>query len=202
MEINHQKTKSVLTLKEVNIDLLLQKINALTDEDWDTEEDFKANYNKNPRSALNNTKHIIFRFSNKQANPFTYKNYSRWVNWKSILLPVLDSATKNYNYKKGVYTRVMLALLPAKSFISPHTDGNETGSIPHKIHIPLQTNENAFFYVDGEKFQLKQGFAYEVNNSVKHAVANSGNTDRVHLIFEYLDYDAQSEAIQKEIDQQ
>lgn len=202
MEVNAFKTETVRELGRVNVSSLKEKVFALTANDWDTTEDFEANYNKNPKSVLNSTQHIIFRFSNKQSNPFQYKSYSRWETWKSILLPVLDAATKNYQYKKGAYTRVMLAKLPAKSFISPHIDGNNTGSIPHKIHIPLQTNEGALFYVNAKKFQFKEGEAYEVNNSAKHAVANTGDSDRIHLIFEYLDYNAQSELIQKEIDQQ
>lgn len=202
MEINKNKTTSVLPLGQLDITELKGKIVLLQDTDWDTEEDFEANYNKNPKSVLTSTQHIIFRFSNKQTTPFSYKGYSRWNNWQTILLPLMNQATIPYGYKKGVYTRVMLAKLPPKSFIAPHTDGNKTGSIPHKIHIPIETNEGAFFYVNGEKFQLKEGEAYEVNNAAKHSVANTGDTDRIHLIFEYLDYSAQPTIIQQEIDKQ
>ena len=202
MEINNNKTDSIRELGKVNIEGLINKLNQLSKEDWDTEEDFKANYNKRPKSALNSTQHIILRFSNKQTNPFRYTSYSRWDEFSPILLPILEEVTKSYGYKKGVYTRVMLAKLPPKSFISPHTDGDKMGSIPHKIHIPLQTNEGAFFFVDGIKYQLKKGEAYEVNNAAMHSVANSGDTDRIHLIFEYLDYNVQIKEIQAEIDKQ
>ena len=202
MEINKNKTDSVRPLGKVDISSLKNKIALLKEEDWDTVEDYKANYNKKSNSVLNTTKHIILRFSNKQTTPFSYRSYSKWDDWKSLLLPILNDATNSYGYTRGVYTRVMLAKLPPKSFIAPHTDGNAKGSIPHKIHIPLQTNDAAFFYIEGEKFILKEGEAYEVNNSAKHSVANSGNTDRIHLIFEYLDYNAQSKMIQEQINQQ
>jgi len=202
VEINKNKTDSIRLLGSLAIGELKNKVALLNEEDWDTPEDYKANYNKKPNSVLNTTKHIILRFSNKQIEPFQYFSCSRWKEFSPILLPILDEVTKSFSYKKGVYTRVMLAKLPVKSFIAPHTDGNETGSIPHKIHIPLQTNAAAFFYIDGIKYQLKEGEAYEVNNAVKHSVVNTGNTDRIHLIFEYLDYDIQSEIIQQQIDKQ
>jgi len=199
MEINTNKTKSILHLGKFDISALSHKVALLKDNEWDTPEDYMANYNKNSKSALNSTQHIIFRFSNKQIVPFSYKSYSRWAKWKAILLPLLDQATKSYGYRNGVYTRVMLAKLPQKSFIPPHIDGDKTGSIPHKIHIPIKTNINSFFYLNGEKHHLKKGQAYEVNNSITHSVANSGDTDRIHLIFEYLDYSIQSEIIKKQI---
>ena len=64
MEINNNKTKSIRNLGRLNIEKLIAKINLLSDEDWDTDEDFRANYNKRPGSALNTTQHIILRFSN------------------------------------------------------------------------------------------------------------------------------------------
>ncbi|MBL4710450.1 MAG: aspartyl/asparaginyl beta-hydroxylase domain-containing protein [Flavobacteriales bacterium] len=202
MEKNDNKTSLVRALGKLDISALKEYIAILKDEDWDTPEDFEANYNKKPSAVLNATQHIILRFSDKQSEPFRYFNCSRWLNFAPCLLPLLNKSTLPYQYEKGVYTRVMLAKLPPKGFIAPHTDGNETGSIPHKIHVPIQTNEGAFFYVEGEKFSLKEGEAYEVNNSAKHAVANTGNTDRIHLIFEYLDYNIQSKTIQQQIDQQ
>lgn len=200
MEINPNKTALCRELGEVDINALSKRLAQLNDNDWDTPEDFETNNNKKPNRALNSTKHIILRFSDKQSTPYRYFNCSRWNDFAPILLPILNASTLPYNYKKGVYTRVMLANLPPKSFITPHTDGAKPVTIAHKIHIPLQTNDQAFFYIDGRKFSLKQGHAYEVNNSAKHSVANSGTTDRIHLIFEYLDYEQQSELIKKQMD--
>lgn len=202
MEINNNKTDSIRELGKVRIKQLIEKLKLLTNIDWDTEEDFKANYNKRSKSVLNTTQHIILRFSNKQVDPFQYFSCSRWKEFAPILLPIMDAAAKPFGYIKGVYTRVMLAKLSPNCFIAPHKDGDKTGSIPHKIHIPLEINEGVFFYVDGIKYQLKEGEAYEVNNAAMHSVANSGDTDRIHLIFEYLDYNAQSRVIQNEIDKQ
>jgi aspartyl/asparaginyl beta-hydroxylase (cupin superfamily) len=73
--------------------------------------------------------------------------------------------------------------------IHPHRDENPAAKWPHKIHVPLQTNDNVTFYVDGVAYQFQEGEAAEVNNMALHAVENRGSTDRIHLIFEYYDLD-------------
>jgi hypothetical protein len=51
------------------------------------------------------------------------------------------------------------------------------------------TNEDVTFHVDGVGYHFGGGEAVEVNNMGLHAVENRGNTDRIHLIFEYYDLD-------------
>lgn len=201
MEVNCHKTSSVVSIGRVDLAPLRLKMKQLRAMDWDTEEDFEANYNKG-KGALNATQHIILKFSDKQTSPFQYFELSRWKDWKEVVEPIMNQSTKHFGYANGYFPRVMFAKLPPKSFITPHTDGTNAGSIPHKIHIPIQTNESSYFYVEDEKFHLNEGVAYEVNNAVKHSVVNNGKTDRIHLIFEYLDFDAQPEIIQKQMKNQ
>jgi aspartyl/asparaginyl beta-hydroxylase (cupin superfamily) len=73
--------------------------------------------------------------------------------------------------------------------IHPHRDENLAAKWPHKIHVPLQTNEGVTFYVDGIGYHFEEGEVVEVNNMGLHAVENRGQTDRIHLIFEYYDVD-------------
>ena len=72
---------------------------------------------------------------------------------------------------------------------STHRDANAAAKWPHKIHVPLLTNDKVTFYVDGIGYHLPEGEAVEVNNMGVHAVKNDGDTDRIHLIFEYFDAD-------------
>ena len=48
--------------------------------------------------------------------------------------------------------------------------------------------------VDGVGYHFAEGEAVEVNNMGLHAVENRGETDRIHLIFEYFDLDQPSPA--------
>lgn len=198
MEVNNQKTAGIRSLGPVDILPLLETLDGLK---WDTTEDFDSNYNKNEHGALRKTQHAILRFADKRGDEIVYKNTSRWALWKDILLPIMDAATSAYGYTKGFYPKVMFAKLPAGQFIPPHVDGGAKGYVPHKIHVPLLTNEKAFFFLDTERHHLQAGNAYEVNNGQRHSVINGGGTDRIHLIFEYLNLSLQPSYIQKQASQ-
>jgi hypothetical protein len=106
-----------------------------------------------------------------------------------LLLPVLEQATAAYGYANGEFPRVMLARMAPDGVIHPHKDASPSAKWPHKIHVPLQTNEGVTFFIDDKPYRLAEGEAVEVNNMAKHAVENRGQTDRIHLIFEYFDRD-------------
>ncbi len=189
-EINPGKTLSLRELEQVFIEDLKKAVLDLPETEWDREEDFAANYNKDKR-ALSQTRHIVLKFADKRDELIRYFETSRWPHWKNRVEPLMQQAVKPYGYRKGFFPRVMLAKVPPGKVIPPHIDGQKSRIIPHKIHIPLQTNDQAFFYIDNVRYHLKEGFAYEVNNAVKHAVINNGKSDRIHLVFEYLDRDLQ-----------
>jgi aspartyl/asparaginyl beta-hydroxylase (cupin superfamily) len=91
--------------------------------------------------------------------------------------------------RAGVFPRVMLARMPPGGVIHPHIDANPAAKWPHKIHVPLSTNPGVVSFFGGEEHNFPVGEAVEVNNLGPHWVRNDGDTDRVHLIFEYYDAD-------------
>ena len=188
-EVNPNKTTRVRELGAVDVQALREAVLQLPGDAWDTTADFEANYNK--QGAIRSASHIVFRFCDRREIPFRYFDMPVWSEWQNVLLPVLEAAVRDYGYARGFYPRIMLANLPAGTFIPPHVDGAAHVSVPHKIHIPLTTNPETYFFVGDERFHLQEGFAYEVNNATRHSVVNSGATDRIHLIFEYLDADLQ-----------
>ena len=56
-------------------------------------------------------------------------------------------------------------------------------------HIPIVTNDEVWFYVDGEKKNLKTGEIWEIDNTKLHKVENLSNKDRVHVIVDILPND-------------
>ena len=72
--------------------------------------------------------------------------------------------------------------------IIPHVDLGLGFLFSHRIHIPLVTNQNVIFTVEDERFHLKRGHVYEINNSKLHSVQNKNDPtyNRVHLIFDYM----------------
>ncbi len=185
IEPNPRKTTSIRRLGTVDIAQLKDAVVALPEAIWGAEDAGKPNR----FGALDATRHIVFRFVSNFRD--WRQSYDRplWDEWKPLLEPVLTAATADYGYARGAFPRVMLARMAPGGVIHPHRDENPAAKWPHKIHVPLQTNPEVTFYVDGVGYQLAEGEAVEVNNMGLHAVENRGATDRIHLIFEYYDVD-------------
>jgi hypothetical protein len=182
---NPRKTKTIRRLGTIDIAGLREKVLALPEEVWDAENSDKPNR----FGALDATRHIIFRFVSNFRD--WRQSYERplWNEWKQLLEPVLAAATAEFGYVRGAFPRVMLARMAPGGVIHPHRDENPAAKWPHKIHVPIQTNDEVTFYVDGTAYHFAEGEAVEVNNMGLHAVENRGPSDRIHLIFEYYDLD-------------
>jgi len=183
IQANPRKTTSIRRLGTVDIAQLRNAVLTLPEAIWDAEDAGKPNR----FGALDATRHIVFRFVSNFRD--WRQSYDRplWNEWRPLLEPVLTAATVDYGYARGAFPRVMLARMAPGGVIHPHRDENPAAKWPHKIHVPLQTNPDVTFYVDGVGYQLAEGEAVEVNNMGLHAVENRGSTDRIHLIFEYYD---------------
>jgi hypothetical protein len=185
MYINPRKTTSVRRLGPVEIGALRDKVLATSETVWNAENSVKPNRFE----ALDRTRHIVFRFVSDFDDWRVAENHRLWEEWRRLLEPVLAQATLPYGYARGGYPRVMLARMAPGGVIHPHRDGNPAAKWPHKIHVPLLTNDKVTFFVDEAAFHFPEGEAVEVNNMGVHAVKNDGVTDRIHLIFEYYDLD-------------
>jgi hypothetical protein len=185
MESNPRKTTSIRQLGAVEIGPLREAVLALPESVWEAE-----NANKPNRfGALDATQHIIFRFVSNFADWRQSYETPLWDEWKGLLEPVLAEATAAFGYQRGAFPRVMLARMAPGGVIHPHKDQNPAAKWPHKVHVPLVTNDEVTFYVEGSGYHLPEGQAVEVNNMGVHAVANRGGSQRKHLIFEYYDLD-------------
>ena len=99
----------------------------------------------------------------------------------------MAQAVRDYGYARGVFPRVMLARMAPGGAIQLHIDANPAAKWPHKIHVPILTNPKVAFLSGGSVHHFAEGEAVEVNNLGPHAVHNEGDSDRIHLIFEYYD---------------
>lgn len=185
MYTNPRKTTSIRRLGRVDIADLKSAILAISEDQWNEENAKKPNRFE----ALDATRHIAFRFVDNFRDWRGHHDGRLWDAWRGLIKPVLTAATVAYGYKNGEFPRVMLARMPAGGVIQPHRDANPAARWPHKIHIPIQTNDQVYFYVDGKAYQMGEGEAVEVNNMGVHSVENRGDSDRIHLIFEYFDTD-------------
>mgnify|MGYP002632252723 CR=1 FL=1 len=64
------------------------------------------------------------------------------------------------------------------SKIDPHIDGART----IRLHIPIITNDEAWFGWGDKKYIFTPGKVYLINTSKEHYTVNEGNTTRAHII--------------------
>jgi hypothetical protein len=185
MHPNPRKTSSVRHLGKVDIAALREAVLALPEAVWDAENAAKPNR----FDALDSTRHIIFRFVSRLRDWRRSEDRPLYDEWRALIEPVLGAATAAYEYRRGGFPRVMLARMGPGGVIHPHRDTNLAAKWPHKIHVPIVTNDRVTFTIDGIGYHLAEGEAIEVNNMATHAVTNDGAADRIHLIFEYYDLD-------------
>ena len=184
-QANPRKTTSVRHLGPVAIGPLLAAVAAIPEPVWDAENADKPN----KFEALDKTRHIVFRFVDSTRDWRGSHDRPLWSQWQQLLEPVMVEAVADYGYRRGVFPRVMLARMAPGGIIQPHIDANPAAKWPHKIHVPLVTNEKVGFLIGATVHHFQIGQAVEVNNLGPHAVRNEGDSDRIHLIFEYYDAD-------------
>lgn len=82
-------------------------------------------------------------------------------------------------------TAVRLLRLQGGSSIRPHRDyrlGYEDGEV--RLHVPVITNPDVAFFLDGERIPMAEGECWYVNVNLPHWVDNRSVTDRIHLVID------------------
>jgi hypothetical protein len=111
-------------------------------------------------------------------------------------------------------TARLLRLAPG-AVIREHTDpGASYADGFFRLHVPITTNDQTRFVVDGEALPMQPGDCWYADFTLPHSVRNDGATDRVHLIidgrrnewsdrlFAAAGYDFAAEARQRQMDPQ
>jgi aspartyl/asparaginyl beta-hydroxylase (cupin superfamily) len=80
------------------------------------------------------------------------------------------------------YQHMLSVVMPGHD-IPPHVDPQDPRWLV-RVHVPLTTNEQSQFIVDGKHHHMDLGFAYLVNTLAEHAVVNNGATPRIHFMFD------------------
>lgn len=97
-------------------------------------------------------------------------------------------------------TAVRLLQLEAGAEVKPHTDndlGYEDGSF--RLHIPIVTNSEVEFILDGNRLDMKEGECWYINANFTHSVVNRGTVNRVHLVIDGLQNDWTDEMFYNEV---
>jgi hypothetical protein len=164
-----------ILIDKFDIDELRKNIISLTDNDWDNELDFR----KKRFRVHSETQSIVLLWNN---NPYPlFSIYNKFVQ------PIFDLVAKTYKIEKPVITKAMFVLLPAGAVVKPHIDVGINIRVPHRIHVPIVTNEKVKMLIDDKPYYFEEGIIYEFNNTLKHSVENNSDEPRIHLIFDICD---------------
>jgi hypothetical protein len=159
-------------------DHLIENIlNAIDENDWHLD-DYR-NFADNMQDVNSIP---IFHSSQCGISPdalLTVKKRKLFDKFYPLILPILDELKKYYDY--NFHTSFMARLNP-KGNIGIHEDCGDFLMRAHRIHVPLKTNENVIYYIDGKNYYWKRGFIYEFDNSLNHGVMNNSDQERIHLV--------------------
>ena len=85
----------------------------------------------------------------------------------------------------GEPVRILFTKLHANTVIPMHRDTGVSLSTCNRIHIPIITNRDVLFIIDGDVRHGIEGDIYEIDNTKEHGVLNKSNQDRIHLIVDW-----------------
>ncbi|MDI6047060.1 aspartyl/asparaginyl beta-hydroxylase domain-containing protein [Flavobacterium yafengii] len=101
---------------------------------------------------------------------------------------VLDSC----NYFKEILNGLLFEKIAVRLLnlgpgaeVKPHRDhclGYEDGVF--RLHIPIITNSNVEFILDGQRLIMNEGECWYLNANFLHSVKNGGDKDRIHLVID------------------
>ena len=115
-----------------------------------------------------------------------------WSDMRDAVQPILNQL----GISQDRIARLLFASLPPGVTIPVHHDTGEWVKHTHRVHVPiLVKNPNRIVFQCGltldklQRIDCTPGHVFEINNQAKHAVSNTDDDYRVHLILDYVDAD-------------
>lgn len=176
---------------KIDISGFLEKINN-SKLDWD-EFDFRQKkfhvhketkcipliFSEEQYGAFSNSENDVESMSENSQTKFFPIFENELIKIEKHLQKILD--------EEGFVFRAILVNLPAGNKVHPHIDKGKSFQIPRRIHLAIKTNQHCYFTVGDTTKNLKQGELWEINNNgIMHSVSNDGDTDRIHLILDWV----------------
>lgn len=157
---------------------LRAQVEALAPEDW-LRDPWRQHVYRPHRES--NTILLMFDKEYRHDQPTKLEAHERFAEVMSAIYARLA-----LHYGTGYPLRALFARLPSGAKVHPHADSGFSLTNSHRVHLPVITNAKAFFTVGGETKVLPFGELWEINNQREHAVHNDGDSDRVHLLVDWV----------------
>ena len=123
--------------------------------------------------------HLITPLSNGEKDK---RGFSYQITPELDKSPYLQSVLDTFQCDKFTFR---IHNLVSKGRIELHRDtGSGLLSNIVRIHIPVTTNDDIYFYVDGKRVIMKNGECWFANITLPHEVENRSNNDRLQLMID------------------
>jgi hypothetical protein len=99
--------------------------------------------------------------------------------------PLFDHANEQLG-NDFLFWGAELNSVPPGINVTKHFDRHFYSDYATRVHIVLQTNEYTYFQFENIRHAFKQGECFLFNNKLSHAIQNSGLTDRLHLVIDFI----------------
>jgi len=173
-----EQSAEFIDFGSIDVTALIEAAVKIPDATWDGDMMVQK---ANPTHA--ETRVLLFFWPDDVSDASTGAPQPAWEEYKDLVQPVVDKIKGIYG--EGSAPRAMLANLRPGAAIVPHTDTGGALRGSHRLHVPLQTNSDVDFIVNGDRKEMKIGRLYEFNNQLQHSVSNLGTESRIHLIIDY-----------------
>jgi hypothetical protein len=172
--------QGIRELGRVECGALRQQVLSLPEATWWEDKRRQTEF----RNVHSQTQSIVLIFCEGWPNP-RIAYHRGWAYLGAEAAKVMRTVVADHYPVGGKILRAMMARLPPGARIDRHRDVDPSFAVSHRIHIPLQTNEEVSFMVDKERLPTCAGRAFELNNLLPHEVVNRGKDHRIHFIFDY-----------------
>lgn len=168
--------KLITTVDNEVVDSIL---NTIAESDW-----FADDYRKTA-GGMSKTNSIPIFHSSLCAVDKTFetfkavkknKLYNKFI---KKIYPILLHLKEFYDYN---YYTAFISRLHPHSIIDIHSDSGLFLETCNRIHLPLETNENVKYHIDGKNYYWQKGNLYEFDNTLMHGVINDSDHYRIHLV--------------------
>lgn len=112
--------------------------------------------------------------------------FPQWKTMGPVIGPLVDRATGYLDAPRGIATRIAIVEMVPQGKIAPHVDGQAHAAAAHRLHIPLISPPGVEYKIDGKKFRMEVGQAYDFNNRKQHSVRNKSPRPRINILIDFL----------------
>jgi hypothetical protein len=167
----------VLEIGSVPIELVNKAATLCNNINW-----AEDRYTRDNDISLSTYSRLLPMKSKSASNPIYTEVEQELVNACTMIIHSLPNEFQNLTV-----INCEIATLPPDTLIKLHYDGKWSHKFSKRIHIPIMTNDKCDNTWLNIRLKMEPGKVYEINNRVLHGARNKGETNRTHLIIDFME---------------